>query len=114
MGVCLGSYTMNVCASEYVSVDVGVYVCVREFLGHSSCHSVLPQVPQRVPRMMTYGDRLGSPAVSPIPVRGGHMMRGAAFAYVPSPQGECSSSPRPCLPMGTHSRVRPPPSTHLS
>ncbi|KAM9695744.1 sodium-dependent phosphate transport protein 2A isoform 5-T8 [Trichechus inunguis] len=36
--------------------------------------------------MMSYGGRLGSPAVSPIPVHGGHMMRGTAFAYVPSPQ----------------------------
>ncbi|XP_075399330.1 sodium-dependent phosphate transport protein 2A [Tenrec ecaudatus] len=36
--------------------------------------------------MMSYGERLGSPAVSPLPIRGGHMMRGAAFAYVPSPQ----------------------------
>ncbi|XP_029798621.1 sodium-dependent phosphate transport protein 2A isoform X2 [Suricata suricatta] len=36
--------------------------------------------------MMSYGERLGSPAVSPLPVRGGHMMRGTAFAYVPSPQ----------------------------
>ncbi|XP_053519733.1 sodium-dependent phosphate transport protein 2A isoform X2 [Artibeus jamaicensis] len=32
-----------------------------------------------------YGDRLGGPAVSPLPV-GSHVMRGAAFAYVPSPQ----------------------------
>uniref|UniRef100_A0A8D0U238 Sodium-dependent phosphate transport protein 2A n=1 Tax=Sus scrofa TaxID=9823 RepID=A0A8D0U238_PIG len=36
--------------------------------------------------MMSYGERLGGPAISPLPVRGGHMMRGAAFAYVPSPQ----------------------------
>ncbi|XP_006873519.1 PREDICTED: sodium-dependent phosphate transport protein 2A isoform X1 [Chrysochloris asiatica] len=36
--------------------------------------------------MMSYGERLGSPAVSPLPVRGGHMIRGTAFAYVPSPQ----------------------------
>ncbi|XP_045302968.1 sodium-dependent phosphate transport protein 2A isoform X2 [Leopardus geoffroyi] len=36
--------------------------------------------------MMSYGERLGGPAVSPLPVRGGHMMRGTAFAYVPSPQ----------------------------
>ncbi|XP_045684636.1 sodium-dependent phosphate transport protein 2A isoform X2 [Phyllostomus hastatus] len=35
--------------------------------------------------MMSYRDRLGGPAVSPLPVRG-HVMRGAAFAYVPSPQ----------------------------
>nr|XP_012321825.2 sodium-dependent phosphate transport protein 2A isoform X1 [Aotus nancymaae] len=39
-----------------------------------------------VPRMLSYGERLGTPAVSPLPVRGGHVMRGAAFAYVPSPQ----------------------------
>ncbi|XP_057168345.1 sodium-dependent phosphate transport protein 2A isoform X2 [Ursus arctos] len=36
--------------------------------------------------MMSYGERLGGPAVSPLPVRGGHVMRGTAFAYVPSPQ----------------------------
>ncbi|XP_023572216.1 sodium-dependent phosphate transport protein 2A isoform X2 [Octodon degus] len=36
--------------------------------------------------MMSYGERLGSPAVSPLPVRGRHVMHGAAFAYVPSPQ----------------------------
>ncbi|KAG8513079.1 Sodium-dependent phosphate transport protein 2A [Galemys pyrenaicus] len=36
--------------------------------------------------MMSYGERLGGPAVSPLPVRGGHMMHRAAFAYVPSPQ----------------------------
>uniref|UniRef100_A0A8D1FAG7 Sodium-dependent phosphate transport protein 2A n=2 Tax=Bilateria TaxID=33213 RepID=A0A8D1FAG7_PIG len=36
--------------------------------------------------MMSYGERLGGPAISPLPVRGGHMMRGATFAYVPSPQ----------------------------
>uniref|UniRef100_H2QS38 Sodium-dependent phosphate transport protein 2A n=1 Tax=Pan troglodytes TaxID=9598 RepID=H2QS38_PANTR len=36
--------------------------------------------------MLSYGERLGSPAVSPLPVRGGHVMRGTAFAYVPSPQ----------------------------
>ncbi|XP_047587257.1 sodium-dependent phosphate transport protein 2A isoform X6 [Lutra lutra] len=36
--------------------------------------------------MMSYGERLGGPAVSPLPVRGGHMMHGTAFAYVPSPQ----------------------------
>ncbi|XP_005376490.1 PREDICTED: sodium-dependent phosphate transport protein 2A isoform X4 [Chinchilla lanigera] len=36
--------------------------------------------------MMSRGERLGSPAVSPLPVRGGHVMHGAAFAYVPSPQ----------------------------
>uniref|UniRef100_A0A2K6USV3 Sodium-dependent phosphate transport protein 2A n=1 Tax=Saimiri boliviensis boliviensis TaxID=39432 RepID=A0A2K6USV3_SAIBB len=36
--------------------------------------------------MLSYGERLGTPAVSPLPVRGGHVMRGAAFAYVPSPQ----------------------------
>ncbi|XP_070373119.1 sodium-dependent phosphate transport protein 2A isoform X4 [Equus asinus] len=36
--------------------------------------------------MMSYGERLGSPAVSPLPVRGGHVMHGPAFAYVPSPQ----------------------------
>ncbi|XP_053423468.1 sodium-dependent phosphate transport protein 2A isoform X2 [Nycticebus coucang] len=35
--------------------------------------------------MMAYGERLGSPAVSPLPVHRGHMIRGAAFAYVPSP-----------------------------
>ncbi|XP_045386537.1 sodium-dependent phosphate transport protein 2A isoform X3 [Lemur catta] len=35
--------------------------------------------------MMSYRERLGSPAVSPLPVHRGHMMRGAAFAYVPSP-----------------------------
>ncbi|XP_046324030.1 sodium-dependent phosphate transport protein 2A isoform X3 [Marmota monax] len=36
--------------------------------------------------MMSYGERLGAPAVSPLPVRAGHMVHGAAFAYVPSPQ----------------------------
>ncbi|XP_004611488.1 sodium-dependent phosphate transport protein 2A [Sorex araneus] len=36
--------------------------------------------------MMSYGERLGGPAVSPLPVRGGHVMHGTAFAYVPSPQ----------------------------
>ncbi|XP_036096948.1 sodium-dependent phosphate transport protein 2A isoform X1 [Molossus molossus] len=36
--------------------------------------------------MMSYGERLGGPAVSPLPVRRGHMMHGATFAYVPSPQ----------------------------
>ncbi|KAF3828372.1 hypothetical protein GH733_005069 [Mirounga leonina] len=36
--------------------------------------------------MMSYGERLGGLTVSPLPVRGGHMMRGTAFAYVPSPQ----------------------------
>eukprot|EP00071_Canis_lupus_P020138 XP_013968459.1 sodium-dependent phosphate transport protein 2A isoform X3 [Canis lupus familiaris] len=36
--------------------------------------------------MMSYGERLGAPAVSPHPVRGGHVIRGTAFAYVPSPQ----------------------------
>uniref|UniRef100_A0A8C8ZQ75 Sodium-dependent phosphate transport protein 2A n=1 Tax=Prolemur simus TaxID=1328070 RepID=A0A8C8ZQ75_PROSS len=35
--------------------------------------------------MMSYRERLGSPAVSPLPVHRGHMMRGATFAYVPSP-----------------------------
>ncbi|XP_050649156.1 sodium-dependent phosphate transport protein 2A isoform X2 [Macaca thibetana thibetana] len=44
------------------------------------------QTSQWVPRMLSYGERLGSPAVSPLPVRGGHVMRGTAFAYVPSPQ----------------------------
>ncbi|XP_036850967.1 sodium-dependent phosphate transport protein 2A isoform X2 [Manis javanica] len=39
-----------------------------------------------MPRMMAYGERLGGPAVSPLPVRGGRVMHGAAFAYVPSPQ----------------------------
>nr|XP_023472892.1 sodium-dependent phosphate transport protein 2A isoform X3 [Equus caballus] len=67
----------------------GVGECA--FPGHSSCHSVLlrppdVQAPQCVPRMMSYGERLGSPAVSPLPVRGGHVMHGPAFAYVPSPQ----------------------------
>uniref|UniRef100_A0A673TQQ0 Sodium-dependent phosphate transport protein 2A n=1 Tax=Suricata suricatta TaxID=37032 RepID=A0A673TQQ0_SURSU len=52
--------------------------------------------------MMSYGERLGSPAVSPLPVRGGHMMRGTAFAYVPSPQGECCSRPWPCVPRVAH------------
>ncbi|XP_055969082.1 sodium-dependent phosphate transport protein 2A [Sorex fumeus] len=36
--------------------------------------------------MMSYGERLGGPAVSSVPVCGGHMMHGTAFAYVPSPQ----------------------------
>ncbi|XP_061045977.1 sodium-dependent phosphate transport protein 2A isoform X6 [Eubalaena glacialis] len=36
--------------------------------------------------MMSYGERLEGRAVSPLPVCRGHMMRGAAFAYVPSPQ----------------------------
>lgn len=60
------------------------------------------QAPQCVPRMMSYGERLGSPAVSPLPVRGGHVMHGPAFAYVPSPQGECCSHPGPCLPTVAH------------
>uniref|UniRef100_A0A8P0PQ29 Sodium-dependent phosphate transport protein 2A n=1 Tax=Canis lupus familiaris TaxID=9615 RepID=A0A8P0PQ29_CANLF len=42
--------------------------------------------PRCAPRMMSYGERLGAPAVSPHPVRGGHVIRGTAFAYVPSPQ----------------------------
>nr|XP_013011678.1 sodium-dependent phosphate transport protein 2A isoform X2 [Cavia porcellus] len=36
--------------------------------------------------MVSYGERLGNPNVSPLPVRGRHVMHGAAFAYVPSPQ----------------------------
>nr|XP_044633538.1 sodium-dependent phosphate transport protein 2A isoform X4 [Equus asinus] len=73
----------------YVMCGSGVGECA--FPGHSSCHSVLlrppdVQAPQCVPRMMSYGERLGSPAVSPLPVRGGHVMHGPAFAYVPSPQ----------------------------
>ncbi|XP_037678907.1 sodium-dependent phosphate transport protein 2A-like isoform X4 [Choloepus didactylus] len=36
--------------------------------------------------MLSYGERLGAQAVSPVPVCSGHMMSGAAFAYVPSPQ----------------------------
>nr|XP_055181681.1 sodium-dependent phosphate transport protein 2A isoform X2 [Nyctereutes procyonoides] len=36
--------------------------------------------------MMSYGERLGGPAVSPHRVRGGHVIHGTAFAYVPSPQ----------------------------
>ncbi|XP_052499927.1 sodium-dependent phosphate transport protein 2A [Budorcas taxicolor] len=36
--------------------------------------------------MISYGENLGGRAVSPLPVHGGHMMHGAAFAYVPSPQ----------------------------
>ncbi|XP_037678880.1 sodium-dependent phosphate transport protein 2A isoform X2 [Choloepus didactylus] len=36
--------------------------------------------------MLSYGERLGARAVSPVPVCSGHMMSGAAFAYVPSPQ----------------------------
>ncbi|XP_006517240.1 sodium-dependent phosphate transport protein 2A isoform X1 [Mus musculus] len=36
--------------------------------------------------MMSYSERLGGPAVSPLPVRGRHMVHGATFAYVPSPQ----------------------------
>ncbi|XP_043768317.1 sodium-dependent phosphate transport protein 2A isoform X2 [Cervus elaphus] len=36
--------------------------------------------------MMSYREKLGGRAVSPLPVRGGHVMHGAAFAYVPSPQ----------------------------
>lgn len=51
-----------------------------------------------MPKMMSYGERLGSPAVSPLPVRGGHMINGAAFAYVPSPQGECAPTPDPACP----------------
>ncbi|XP_023364390.1 sodium-dependent phosphate transport protein 2A [Otolemur garnettii] len=35
--------------------------------------------------MMSYRERLGSPAVSPLPVHRRHMIPGAAFAYVPSP-----------------------------
>lgn len=63
---------------------------------------MLLQAPQRVPRMMSYGERLGGPTVSPLPVRGGHMMHGAAFAYVPSPQGECAPTPGPYLPSVAH------------
>lgn len=68
------------------------------------------QGPQSVPRMMSYGERLGGPAISPLPVRGGHMMRGATFAYVPSPQGECYSYSEslPALDWSPTSRVRPP------
>nr|XP_048303734.1 sodium-dependent phosphate transport protein 2A isoform X3 [Myodes glareolus] len=36
--------------------------------------------------MMSYGDRVGGPAVSPLPVRGRPVVHGTAFAYVPSPQ----------------------------
>ncbi|CAH6797874.1 sodium-dependent phosphate transport protein 2A [Phodopus roborovskii] len=36
--------------------------------------------------MMSYGERVGGPAVSPLPVRGRHVVHGPAFAYVPSPQ----------------------------
>ncbi|XP_069892586.1 sodium-dependent phosphate transport protein 2A isoform X2 [Dipodomys merriami] len=36
--------------------------------------------------MMSYGERLGGPTVSPLPVRGGHVLHRPAFAYVPSPQ----------------------------
>uniref|UniRef100_A0A2K5DLT0 Sodium-dependent phosphate transport protein 2A n=1 Tax=Aotus nancymaae TaxID=37293 RepID=A0A2K5DLT0_AOTNA len=58
--------------------------------------------------MLSYGERLGTPAVSPLPVRGGHVMRGAAFAYVPSPQGECCSHTLdPACPRLPTSRVRP-------
>lgn len=39
-----------------------------------------------MPNMMSYSERLGGPAVSPLPVRGRHMVHGATFAYVPSPQ----------------------------
>lgn len=63
---------------------------------------MLLQTPLCVPRMMSYGERLGGPAVSPIPVRRGHVMHGAAFAYVPSPQGERAPTPRPCLPTVAH------------
>ncbi|KAM7323000.1 hypothetical protein ACRRTK_018505 [Alexandromys fortis] len=46
--------------------------------------------------MMSYGDRVGGPAVSPHPVRGRHMVHGTAFAYVPSPQGKyCSHTLSP-------------------
>lgn len=76
---------------------------------------MLLQAPQRVHRMMSYGERLGGPAVSPLPVRGGHMMHGAAFAYVPSPQGECAPTPGPYLPsiayiLGEASTTPPTPS----
>lgn len=58
--------------------------------------------------MLSYGERLGSPAVSPLPVRGGHVMRGTAFAYVPSPQGECCSHTLdPLCPQLTTSWVSP-------
>ncbi|XP_012871536.1 PREDICTED: sodium-dependent phosphate transport protein 2A [Dipodomys ordii] len=36
--------------------------------------------------MMSYAERLGGPTVSPLPVRGGHVLHRPAFAYVPSPQ----------------------------
>nr|XP_025148719.1 sodium-dependent phosphate transport protein 2A isoform X2 [Bubalus bubalis] len=39
--------------------------------------------------MMSYGEKVGGRAVSPLPTptpHGGHMMHGAAFAYMPSPQ----------------------------
>lgn len=49
-----------------------------------------------MPSMMSYGDRVGGPAVSPLPVRGRHMVHGTAFAYVPSPQGKyCSHTLSP-------------------
>lgn len=82
MGVCLESRIMTLRAW---GADVQA---------SRACHSLLLQNPAHVPRMMAYGDRLGGPAVSPLPVRG-HVMRGAAFAYVPSPQGECVPTPDP-------------------
>lgn len=45
---------------------------------------------------MSYSERLGGPAVSPLPVRGRHMVHGAAFAYVPSPQGKHHSHTETC------------------
>lgn len=52
-----------------------------------------------VPNMMSYSERLGGPAVSPLPVRGRHMVHGATFAYVPSPQGKYYSyTLRPACP----------------
>ncbi|KAK2118519.1 hypothetical protein P7K49_005406 [Saguinus oedipus] len=47
--------------------------------------------------MLSYGERLGTPAVSPLPIRGGRVMQGAAFAYVPSPQGDPEQPPSPVL-----------------
>ena len=93
---------MGVCACKYAGMDVeGWCVCVS-FRTQKLSFSVAA-APLCVPRMMSYGERLGGPAVSPLPVRGGHMMRGTAFAYVPSPQGECCCHPWSlCAPSCSH------------
>lgn len=91
-----------------------VYICV--WVGMSKAQQLLlsiaiipdMQASLPVPTMVSYGERLGNPNVSPLPVRGRHVMHGAAFAYVPSPQGECYSHALDCAcPWLSISLVRP-------